>query len=116
MDLAQAGGADGLAVGDESAVGVDRKPAADPVAPSASSRSWSPSAQNPFSAMWIDLGPGVGVLQLDHVDVPRADPGLLVRGARHVNGRRRSALGRGKDGVCTSKAPKRRVRTSDASK
>ena len=56
------------------------------VAPSAMSFSCSPSAQKPFSAMWMTSAPASVSCSWIDVDVLGADPGLLVRGPRRVDG------------------------------
>ena len=62
------------------------------------------------------LGAGVGVLQLDHVDVLGADArrSRTRRATRRPSGPTVSSIG--SHGLCTSNAPSRRVRTVDAAR
>jgi hypothetical protein len=89
MDLSQPGSADGFAVGDQAAVGVDRQRATDLRGPSASNFSCSPSAQTGLRQV-DHLGPGVGVLQLGDIDIFGPDTsgrvGAVPSGAQMVSG------------------------------
>src|ERR1700756_2491064 len=89
VDLAQARGADRLAIADQAAVGVDRQPAGDlGLAVGDHAFLFTVLAQ-PVLGEVDDLRPGVGVLQLSHRDVLRPDPGELVRLPRGVHSRAR---------------------------
>ncbi len=86
MHLAQAGGADGLTVGDEPAVGVDRHRAVDLGGAVGDELLLLAVGAEAVLGHVDDLGAGVGVLQLDDVDVLRADAGLLEGRPRGVHG------------------------------
>ena len=77
VDLAQAGGADGLAVGDAAAVGVDRQPPPISVSPAGDHRFLLAVLAEAALGHVHDLGAALGVLELRDVDVVGADAGLL---------------------------------------
>ena len=87
VDLAQPRRADRLAVGDEPAVGVHRQRAVDLGGAVGDQRLLLAVGAEAVLGQVDHLGAGVGVLQLDDVDVLGTDARHLVRLARRVDGR-----------------------------
>ena len=86
VHLAHPRRADGLAVGDEPAVGVDGKPSADLGRARLDQRLLLAVGAEPGLRHVHDLGAGLAVLELRDLHVARRDAGLLEAGGRGVDG------------------------------
>jgi hypothetical protein len=99
VDLPQPRGTDRLAVGDQPAVGVDRHGPVDLGGAVGQQLLLVAVGAEPGLGHVDDLGAGVGVLQLDDVDVLGPDARGLEGRPRRVHGRRDVLLDRGGGGV-----------------
>src|SRR6516165_4900011 len=88
VDLAEAGGSDWFTVGDESTVGVDRHWARDLGRSVGEKLLLVAVSTEPVLSHVDDLSTGIGVLNLDHVNVLGPNPSFFVDGAGRVHGGR----------------------------